>query len=224
MPIILALDTSTEACSVALTDQVLFEIAPQQHSKILLSMIESLLKAQAIHLKDCKAIAFGQGPGSFTGLRIATAVAQGLSLAHNLPLIGISSLASLALAAKNIAPTAHYFLAALDARMGEVYYALYTFHEQRLTAVIADCVADPKIAAAALNLYLQNHSWAGIGSGISLLSDHIPNKTALAWLPEAYPSAREVAALALAAYERGELTTTETALPHYLRNDVVHRK
>lgn len=221
MPIILALDTSTEACSVSLADQILFDIAPQQHSKILLPMIASLLKMQTFTIQDCTAIAFGQGPGSFTGLRIAAAVAQGLSLAHHLPLIGISSLASLALAAKNTVPTAHYFLAALDARMGEVYYALYTFQQQRLTAVIADCVANPKIAADALNSYLQNQSWVGIGSGVALLADYIPNKTALAWLPEAYPSAREVAALALAAYERGETTTIETALPHYLRNDIV---
>src|SRR5690349_2950365 len=93
---ILALDTSTEACSVALWYEEkiddLFEIAPQQHTKIILPMVAKLLDNHALTIADCSAIAFAQGPGSFTGLRIATGLAQGFSLAHNIPLIAISTL------------------------------------------------------------------------------------------------------------------------------------
>jgi len=226
-PSILALDATTEACSVALihaNDQThfLFDVAPQQHSKIILPMIDSLLQTQQIRLQECAAVAFGQGPGSFTGLRIAAGVAQGIALAQNVPLIGISSLASLALAAKNMGAT-EYILAALDARMGEVYYALYRLDKNEIATVIADCLASPKAATDLLNRYLTNQTWTGIGSGVTLLQADLHTKANML-LPDAYPCAREVAILAKESYQQGAFTAIHEALPQYLRNDVVHRK
>ena len=128
MSVILAIETSTPACSVALTiDGVLledFRLAPRQHNDLILPMVDQLLTQANIHLKDLDAIAFGKGPGSFTGLRIAAGVVQGLAYGADLPVIGISTLEAMALEAFQKYHK-DYWLAALDARMGEVYIGGY---------------------------------------------------------------------------------------------------
>ena len=123
---ILAIDTATEACSVALwndgTIKAHFELCPREHTQRILPMVEEILAAGDLTLTDIDALAFGRGPGSFTGVRIGIGIAQGLALGANLPMIGVSTLATMAQGAwrKNGATRV---LAAIDARMGEVYWA-----------------------------------------------------------------------------------------------------
>jgi tRNA threonylcarbamoyladenosine biosynthesis protein TsaB len=125
---ILALDTTSTACSVALQlngkISSLHRVAPMQQTNLLLPMIDELLTSSGVQLNELDAIAFGAGPGSFTGMRIASSVTQGLAFAANLPVIRISSLAAIALAAHQTMQKQSY-LVALDARMGQIYWAHY---------------------------------------------------------------------------------------------------
>jgi len=125
---ILAVDTATQACSAALfidgETTAEFRLAPREHTQLILPMVESLLQQAAIKIADLDALAFGRGPGSFTGVRIATGIVQGLAFAHNLPVLAISTLASIA----QLAGDEHQHnnvLAGIDARMGEIYWGCY---------------------------------------------------------------------------------------------------
>ena len=97
---ILAIDTATEACSVSLnidgSSQEIFEVIPRQHTERVLPMVDELLSSASLDLSQIDAVAFDCGPGSFTGVRVGTSVAQGLAFSHDLPVIGVSSLAALA--------------------------------------------------------------------------------------------------------------------------------
>src|SRR4051812_14186843 len=124
-----AIETSTEWCSVALwLDGEIRGVerrAPNRHSELALPMLDALLKESKIELKELQAVAFGAGPGSFTGLRIACGLAQGLAFARNLPVLGVSTLE--AIAEESVAPRV---VACIDARMREVYYAALEKQEQ----------------------------------------------------------------------------------------------
>jgi tRNA threonylcarbamoyladenosine biosynthesis protein TsaB len=119
---ILALETSTEFCSVALylDDKILTQeiLAERRHSEIVLPMVQEILADAELTLAQLDGIAFGAGPGSFTGLRIACGVAQGLAFATNLPIVGVSTLEAIAQQTGE-----QKIIAALDARMGEIYHA-----------------------------------------------------------------------------------------------------
>ncbi|HDP89812.1 MAG TPA: tRNA (adenosine(37)-N6)-threonylcarbamoyltransferase complex dimerization subunit type 1 TsaB, partial [Thioalkalivibrio sp.] len=125
---ILAIDTATDACSAALfldgevTSR--FELAPRRHTELILPMVGSLLEEAGLAVTDLDAVAFGRGPGAFTGLRIAAGVAQGLALGADLPVIPVSTLATMAQQVMDEAG-AEAVAAALDARMGEVYWGCY---------------------------------------------------------------------------------------------------
>lgn len=125
---ILAIDTATEACSVALwndgTVNAHFELCPREHTQRILPMVQDILTTSGTSLTDINALAYGRGPGSFTGVRIGIGIAQGLALGAELPMIGVSTLMTMAQGAwrKNGATRV---LAAIDARMGEVYWAEY---------------------------------------------------------------------------------------------------
>jgi len=125
---IIAIETSSHACSVALQHngvrKTLHRIAPMQQTQLILPMIDELLKSAELTLQQFDAIAFGTGPGSFTGMRIASSVTQGLAFSSHLRVIPVSSLAAIAQAAHRIEPHKNY-LVALDARMGQVYWAQY---------------------------------------------------------------------------------------------------
>ena len=222
---ILALDTSTEACSVALwhDDQVdsLYELAPQQQSQLILPMIQTLLNHHHVDLQACTAIAFGEGPGSFTGLRIAAGVAQGLAFAHHLPLIPISTLAALAFAARQKYPDIPWIIPTIDARMQEIYFGLYDMANK---PVIPDSLATPSQAVTLLNEKVSSLPWGGIGSGFKAQAESLAaiHPAAQFLWPEALPTARDIALLAVKAYQAGQVVSTFEALPKYLRNEVAH--
>jgi len=228
MPTLLALDASSTACSCALIrDQSLvqrFEIAPREHTRLLLPMIDEVLAEAGISLGQLDAIAYGQGPGSFTGLRIAAGVAQGLAYGTDLPLMGISTLEALALAAHRKWHARHV-IAALDARMDEIYVAAYRCHEGALTALLEERVMPPS------NLSLPQGDgeleWVGIGSGWQLLSAMpVDVQAALVQtLPDELPAAEDIARLAAASWKRGARgSSPHEVIPVYLRDEVAWRK
>ncbi len=223
---ILAIETSTEACSAALSIdgeiQVQFEIAPQQHSRLILSQCEHLLNEANLTLAQLDAVAFGQGPGSFTGLRIATGVTQGIAYAHDLPVIGISTLAAQAQQVCIQYPT-HFCLSAIDARMKEIYWGVF-----RLSAnqqVEAQC--EESVSPANTILLPHTKYWIGVGSGWKAYSAELKtllNQDTLTEIyPDTLPSAKEIAQLAAKKFELGDFASAENATPVYLRNDVAKK-
>ncbi|SFG49476.1 tRNA (adenosine(37)-N6)-threonylcarbamoyltransferase complex dimerization subunit type 1 TsaB [Neptunomonas qingdaonensis] len=233
MPKILALDTSTDACSVALhvAGEIRedFRIIPRQHTKQLLPMIQAMLDSAGLKVKDLDAIAFGRGPGSFAGIRIATGVAQGLAFSAELNVLPISTLAAIALA-HHLQRGDQQVIAALDARMDEVYWATYRF-ENGLPVLIGDERVD-----APANVCLPDAShWTGVGSGwrywqnmsveVKQLVTRIDGDSADATTENTtYPTAANILRLAIQDYQLGKSLSPELALPVYLRDNVAWKK
>jgi tRNA threonylcarbamoyladenosine biosynthesis protein TsaB len=214
---ILALDTSTEYCSAALwlDGEVRCDgcLAGQRHSQLLLPMIDALLARCGVRLADVDAVAFGEGPGSFTGLRIACGVAQGLAFGAGLPVIGVGSLLAVAQASG-----ATHALCCIDARMGEVYAAAYRQAAQAWETVFA-----PGLYAPAQLPRLPAGQWTGCGSGFAAYADAFNGAYAdrLANVrADLLPHAREIASLAAQAFARGGAKPPEEALPLYIRDKV----
>lgn len=217
---ILAIDTSGPACSVALSDDAAiverFEIVEQSHSARLLPMIESLLADCGLALAQLDAIAFGRGPGSFTALRIGAGVVQGLAFAASLPVVPVSSLAALAQGV----PVPRV-LAAVDARMGQVYWGAYERDAEGLVcAVGAEAVAFPEAVT------IDGGGWAGVGSGWDQYQARLQAVLGASISRidvGCYPRARDVVVLARSAYARGAAVDAESALPVYVRDDVARK-
>ena len=219
---LLAIETATNACSCALAlGGELAQrscIAPRRHAELVLGMIAQLLDHADVSLTDLDAIAFGRGPGSFTGVRIATAVAQGLGLSADLPLVPVSSLGALALAAAR-RHRAAAVLAAFDARMDEVYWGAFDTSD-RSTAIPAgeECVALPALVPVPAR-----GSWLGAGEGWSAYGDVLKGRLQgrLSGVDaQALPGAAEVAAIARHEFRAGRCCAPELARPVYLRDQV----
>ena len=226
---ILALDTSGTACSVALwSDNGLLlgleEPAERQHTQCLLPMVKSLLAQADVQMADLQAIAYGRGPGSFTGIRIAAGVAQGLAFGLDCPVIPVSTLAAQALRAHLQLQQPHNsaYACSLDARMGEVYWGEYTIddnHPELALAVVEERVCDPQQAQ------VMSASYVACGSGVALAAMPAGILTqALQVLPELEPRAEEMARLAGADFALGRVCQPEHALPVYLRDEVTWQK
>jgi tRNA threonylcarbamoyladenosine biosynthesis protein TsaB len=215
---ILAIDTSSIACSVALLldDKVIAvdKKLPLQQAQSILPIIDELLSTQKINLNQLDALALGCGPGSFTGVRIATSVIQGLGFALNLPVIPISSLAALAQAAyQELGWTK--LLVGVDARIQEVYWGAYTVGEEGLVALNGyEIVTKPNEL-----LFPADAGWYGVGDAWQVYQDKIqysPCQIDATRLPMAVG----VLALAKPKYFRQEYVQAADVLPVYVRNDV----
>ena len=227
MSAILALDTSTPACSVALlVDGVMmedFRLAPRKHNELILPMVDQMLTQAQLGLSDLDAIAFARGPGSFTGLRIAAGIVQGLAYGADLPVIPISTLAALALDGFNQTGESHW-LAALDARMGEVYVGGYQIARDESGLVISSSLSERVIKPEMMEELSLAHQ--GIGSGWcyqEALQGILPNKLAH-MMEDAAPKASCVAELAELAWEAGETVAAHEAVPTYLRDEISWEK
>lgn len=222
---LLALDTSTEACSVALLYQgntlALDEVCPQQHSKRVLPMIDSMLAEAGINLTMLDGIVFGRGPGSFTGVRIGVSVAQGLAFGAGLPVFGVSTLAAMAQAAVRL-HQATQIVAAIDARMAEVYLASFSCDATGVLQQLSPELAVKPQLLAPLGLY---GDVIAVGTGWQTYAVELqraqPARIASDIL---YPSAQDMLSLAVAAYADGLFVSAEQAEPVYVRDEVSWKK
>jgi tRNA threonylcarbamoyladenosine biosynthesis protein TsaB len=222
---ILAIETATEACSAALLidDEVIerFEIAPREHGNLILPMVDELLLEAGMVLTQLDALAFGRGPGSFTGVRMATGVVQGLAFGASLPVAAISTLRALA-AQANLLEGVDTVYAALDARMGEVYWAEYQRQQDELILQGQEQVIAPELVRSILD-----QKAVAIGHGWSAY-EHIMSGAVSGVIEKIYadklPRATEVAKLAKIAVKKGEIVSPENALPVYLRDNVAKKK
>ena len=211
---LLAIDTSTEFCSAALwldgevrTQRV---HAGQLHSALLLPMVDALLVEAGLVLRQLDGIAYGAGPGSFTGLRIACAVTQGLALGADLPVLGVSTLVSIAQQTE-----AERVLTVLDARMDEVYWAAYELSHTGWTFVI-----EPRLSEPASVELPDDRTWTGAGNGLYVLRSAGVDLSFARQLPDIMPDAAAMAVLAVPAFARGEGVDAALTAPIYLRDKV----
>lgn len=221
---ILAIETATEACSAALliNNEVIerFQVAPREHGNLILSMVDELLLEAGLTLQQLDALAFGRGPGSFTGVRMATGVIQGLAFAAQLPVAPVSTLAALGQQVDGVDGQTVY--AALDARMSEVYWCEYVIEKGCLVAVSDEMVIAPdKISVqpgkTAIGI---GHGWATYEAK---LREQVQAKE-LVLQANGLPRAREVAQLAVRLVENKQTVSAENALPVYLRDNVAKKK
>ena len=217
---ILALETATEACSVAvLAGSAMyrrFEVRPRAHLRLLLPMVESVLTEAELDLGDLDAIAFGCGPGGFTGLRIAAGAAQGLALGARLPVIPVSNLAALA-ASTMRDTTARKVIVCQDARMGEVYWGTFDRGADDLPVASGpERVGPPEVVSVA------GSDWLGAGSGwLAYPQLHVGFAGVIETNPR-WPDAADVAAIALGELQAGRVLAPELAAPTYIRNNVTY--
>jgi tRNA threonylcarbamoyladenosine biosynthesis protein TsaB len=237
---ILALETSTNACSAALQlgDALnfscieRFEIAPRQHTQLILPMIESLLQEADFSVNDMDVLAFGRGPGAFTGVRVATGITQGISFGAGLPVAQISSLAAMAqgiVREHSINKKGQQILVANDARMDEIYFAAFENDAGFMTLLGQEQIIRPQRLMDFLdNQSLINNSassWLCVGSGWDVYAPAL--QTVLDSCTEiyisAYPHARDVAYLAIKEVENSALVDAEFVSPVYLRDNVAKK-
>ncbi|HEC20500.1 MAG TPA: tRNA (adenosine(37)-N6)-threonylcarbamoyltransferase complex dimerization subunit type 1 TsaB [Gammaproteobacteria bacterium] len=219
---LLAIDTATDACSAALSIdgeiRERFEVAPRAHTELILPMIDELMAEAGLVIGQLDALAFGRGPGAFTGVRIAVGVAQGIAFAADLPVVPVSTLAALAQGAE-----ADKVLAALDARMDEVYWGAY----MRNGAGLMEAVGEEHVSAPEQVPLPPGDAWQGVGEGWAAYETALMQRCAGqvgAWDAKALPRARDVVRLGEAAAGDGRLLAAEQALPVYLRDKVTWKK
>lgn len=222
---VLAIDTATALCSVALyIDGEIVERAadePRAHADRVLPFVDELLAESGLRLHDLDGLAFGRGPGGFTGLRVAAAVAQGLALGAALPVAPVSDLAAVAHGA-HAARGWRNVLAGLDARMGELYYAAYVCEAEEVRLIGDETLAPP--AAVALPAE-QGGSWRCAGPGWTVHADALPAamRARLDDRHDAQPRARSVAVLGAVKLAAGQGIAPEDAVPVYLRDRVAEK-
>ncbi|MBK7685235.1 MAG: tRNA (adenosine(37)-N6)-threonylcarbamoyltransferase complex dimerization subunit type 1 TsaB [Rhodocyclaceae bacterium] len=213
---LLAFETATEHLSVALwTDGALIErheALPNSGAERLLPWVHEILAEASISLQQIDGIAFGAGPGGFTGLRLACGVTQGLAFGLNIPVVSISTLQALALASDE-----RFVWACLDARMNEIYCAAYEVNGDEVREVIPPvCVGDSVSPAPT------GENWVGVGDGFIAHGDDLRARKPdiLKVLPNLYPTAAAVARLAAPRFARGEGINAALAQPIYVRDKV----
>jgi len=223
---LLAIDTSTEACSAALSIDgeitARYRLAPREHAGLILPMVDELMSEAGLTVGALGALAFGRGPGAFTGLRIAAGVIQGIAFAADLPVVPVSSLAALAQGVyrEQGVPA---ILAAIDARIQQVYWAAYRCDAQGLMQLVGEeSVCSPEQVPIP-----PGDDWYGAGSGWETYLPALRRRlqdTLRGWDAPRYPAAHDVALLGVAGFRRGAAVSAELALPVYLRDDVAVKR
>ena len=221
MSIILAIETSSELASCALLngDTLLARESSgvRTHSQSILPMVQELLAEAGITLKDCDAIAFGAGPGSFTGVRTACGIAQGLAFGASLPVVPLVTLEAMALAC-HLQTGATEILAVLDARMGEVYWAQYRYGGGLKVVAEPALCAPVDVAPVAVDAPL-----AACGNGFSAYPEAFADRAyAAGALAAIMPHAADIARLGSLALAAGSAVPSAQAQPIYLRNKVAY--
>ncbi|UDG80867.1 tRNA threonylcarbamoyladenosine biosynthesis protein TsaB [Candidatus Hartigia pinicola] len=223
---ILAIDTTTEACSVAvLCDGEIisrFIIAPREHTQKILPMIQEVLWKAEIHLKQLDVLAFSRGPGSFSGVRISIGIAQGLAVGVKLPMIGISSLMTLAEGAYRVNGQSKV-LVAIDARMLEIYCAQYQREENGVWfGEDTEAVMSPQRFKDTLSNL--NGIWGYAGNGWTIYPQLHENTIKLIESTVSFPRAQDMLPIAERLWLSGKIQSVEEVKPIYLRNEVTWKK
>ena len=232
---LLAFETATEACSVALwvdgDVRERFELAPRRHAELSLPWAGQLLAEAGVARSQLDAIAVGRGPGAFTGVRLAIAIGQGIALALDRPMLPVSTLAALAMRAAALPtlsdgrdglppdPASRHVLAAIDARMNEVYVGRFELRDGDVVALGEEALVAPGL----VEFPGSDRAWQGVGTGFAALGDVLRQRLSARMRSvdaEALPHAADVARLAVAAFARGEAVAPESVEPAYLRNNV----
>lgn len=218
---LLALDTSTEACAAAVYAEGVtfseFALTPRAHTQLILPMVDKVLSVAGLRLQDVDAIAVGRGPGAFTGIRIGIGVAQGLAMAADKPVIPVSTLAALAQQAY-LQRGATQVLAALDARMGEVYWGQYL-----IQAGLMVLQGEEQVCAPADAPVPETEGWFAVGHGWSAYADALQARFAgklTGTDSDSLPAAEFMLPLAVAEWQAGRAVAPEEAQPVYLRNKI----
>lgn len=216
---LLAFETSTEACSVALwrDGDVLerFEVAPRRHAELALPWAEALLADAGIARAQLDAIAVGRGPGAFTGVRLGVSIAQGIALALDLPVLPVSTLLALAARAQ---PSSQRVLAAIDARMGEVYLGAFARDGDGWRTLQPEAVGAPDAIALP-----DGDGWDGVGTGFDAAAGALRARLGARMArvdAAALPHAADVARIGATMLARGEAVAPERLEPAYLRDNV----
>ncbi len=223
---LLALETSTDTCSVALAvnGEIMVDhrVAPQKHAQLLLPMIDKILIDAGIEVSDLDGVAFGSGPGSFTGVRIAAAATQGIAFGVDIGVIPVSSLQALAQGVYRTHAASHV-LASFDARMDEVYWGVYAIGADNVVRPLQDDrVCSPRQVSVSGNA--DAPEWVLVGSGADQYNDvlcsaigaDVPTR----FISECWPSAQDVLSVALPVAKAGGFEVAANALPVYLRDRV----
>ena len=218
--ILLALETSTEACSVAMwidgEVRERFAVAPRRHAELALPWAERLLADAGIARSRVDGVALGRGPGAFTGVRLGVALAQGIALALEVPVVAVSTLQVLA---AQVAPAgAGRVLAAIDARMGEVYLGAFAAGRDGLQPLQAEAVGKPEAIAVP-----DGDGWAAVGTGFAAVDGALALRLgarAATLDAAALPHAADLVRIAAPLFARGEAVPPERVEPAYLRDNV----
>lgn len=227
MSLILALDSSTDACSVALYANgqldARFELAAKSHTQRLLPMVDELLGDNNLKLHDLDAIAFGRGPGSFTGLRICMGIVQGLAFGAQLPVIPVSTLEAMAQGYYRANPEASLpVLVSLDARMDEVYWGLFARDGDSVAPLSDEFVMKPELLAGQDIIQSLAERFVAVGPGW-----HYPAMQVLAAstiVVDAQPQAEDMALIAAQVWSAGGAIDVLNAQPVYLRDTISWQK
>lgn len=218
---LLALDTTSDACSVAVLcgDEIKeqFVLTKNEHSKLLLTMVDELMAEAGITATQLDAIAFGRGPGSFTGIRIGVGVVQGIAFAAERPVLAVSSMAAIAYGREQ-----DHIAVALDARMQQIYCACYQRDADGMMVLHGtEQVVNP-------DQWQLDHSlnWYGAGSGWGVYADTLMQNNAdcvYQYDNDCYPRARDIASMGAAMFAAGEGRPAHEALPVYIRDEVAKK-
>jgi tRNA threonylcarbamoyladenosine biosynthesis protein TsaB len=222
---LLAVETSTEACSAALSIdgevKERFEIAPREHTKLILPMIDSLMAEAELKPQQLDALAFSRGPGSFTGVRISTGIIQGIALGADLPVVPVSTLAALAHHYLKSAKATCAFTA-MDARMGEIFWGVYQKNQQGY----AELIGEEAVTLAENVIFPQQHG-VGIGSGWREYPEQLADclgKLVDAVEADHLPRASAIVDLGVVGFKNNQAVVVEKAMPVYLRDKVAKKE
>lgn len=218
---LLAIETATEACSVSLLSEgsgfTEYQVAPRAHATLIFPMVQTVLNRSNCLLNQIDAFAFGRGPGSFTGLRLAASIVQGFAFALNKPVIAISTLQAMAQKAAR-EKSAEAALVAIDARMKQIYWCAYSMDDKGIMRALEA----EKVCKAEEVIISSRASWFGLGNGWKEYKETLVRKTHSPIMIEEdfFPSAQDIAYLAELDYHAGKCVKAEDALPVYLRDKV----
>lgn len=232
---LLAVETSTNACSAALyidgAIKECFELTPKEHTRLILPMIDSLMSDAGLMPQQLDALAFGCGPGSFTGVRIATGVIQGIAFGADLPVIPVSTLAAIAQdffdknkekAKGERLKNLDVAFTAMDARMGEIFWGVYQRDEQGFARLIGKESVTP-----AADVEFPDRAGVGVGSGWGVYKQELMIRLAgrVSYCEsDLLPRASAITRLGARGFEQGLAVAVEQAMPVYLRDKVAKKE